>query len=250
MLTRISLIVVILAGIGALVFGQMQVQQKIKETIDARNTFHANWKKDEARANKAEKDLAAAQEEIKAKDAELAKAQEALNAKDQQITLLNNELTRTKNDLSVARADRDRAQAIVIQYELTGLKPAEVKEVIARLKKSLEDIKGLETVVTEKEREIGGLKVRIAELIGDDAPVILPAGLKGKVVTVDPKWDFVVINLGKNDGLLMNGQMLVARDGKLLAKVKIVSVMENQAVANVMSGWKLDDILEGDTVLY
>ena len=44
--------------------------------------------------------------------------------------------------------------------------------------------------------------------------------------------------------------MLVARDGKLLAKVKIVNVMENKAIANVISGWKLDEILEGDTVLY
>jgi len=250
MLTRISLIVVILAGIGALVFGQMQVQEKIKETIAARNTFHQNWKRDEARANKAEKDLAAAQEEIKAKDAELAKAQEALNAKDQQIALLNAELTRTQNDLRIARADRDRAQARVVQYELTGLEPDEVKEVIARLKTSLEDIKGLEAVVVDKDREITGLKIRIADLVGDDAPVILPAGLKGTVVTVDPKWDFVVINLGKSDGLLMNGQMLVARDGKLMAKVRIVNVMENQAIANVMSGWKLDDILEGDAVIY
>lgn len=250
MLTRISLIVVILAGIGALVFGQMQVQQKIKETIDARNTFHQNWKRDEARANKAEKDLAAAQEEIKAKDAELAKAQEALNAKDQQITLLTADLTRTQADLRNTRGERDRFAARVQQYELTGLEPDEIKEVIARLKQSLDDIKGLETVVVDKDREITGLKIRIAELVGDDAPVILPAGLKGKVVTVDPKWDFVVIDLGKEDGLLMNGQMLVARDGKLLAKVRIVNVMEGKAIANVMSGWKLDDIMEGDAVIY
>ncbi len=250
MLTRISLIVVILAGIGALVFGQMQVQQKIKETIDARNTFHQNWKRDEARANKAEKDLDAAQEEIKQKDIELAAAREAIGAKDQEITLLNAELTRTRDELRIARADRDRAQARVVQYELTGLEPDEVKEVIARLKKSLEDIKGLEVVIFDKNREIDVLKVRISDLIGDDAPVILPAGLKGKVMTVDPKWDFVVINLGKNDGLLMNGQMLVARNGKLLAKVRIVNVMDDRAIANVVSGWKLDEILEGDTVLY
>ncbi len=250
MLTRISLIVVILAGIGAIVFGQMQVQEKIKATIADRNTFHQKWKTDEARANKAEKDLAAAQEEIKQKDIELAAAKEALGAKDQQITLLNNELTRTKGELSIARAEAAKAQARVVQYELTGLEPDEVKEVIARLKKSLEDIKGLETVIAKRDGDIKVLENRIRDLIGDDAPVILPAGLKGKVVTVDPKWDFVVINLGTNDGLLLNGQMLVARDGKLLAKVRIVNVMENKAIANVVSGWKLDDILEGDTVLY
>lgn len=250
MLTRISLIVVILAGIGAIVFGQMQVKQKIDETIQARNTFHQNWQKELARANKLEKDLAQAQEDLKQKEAELAAAQKQIQAKDAEIAQLHTDLDRANEQLRIARAERDKAQAELTRYQLTGLQPEEIKEVIARLKDSLDKVKTLEGTITDKDREINGLKVRIAELVGDEAPVILPAGLKGKIVTVDPKWDFVVINLGKEDGLLLNGQMLVSRDGKLLAKVKIVNVMENRAIANVMSGWKLNDIMEGDTVLY
>ncbi len=250
MLTRISLIVVILAGIGALVFGQMQVKQKIDETIAKRDTNYKSWKEQEARANGLDKQLAATKEELAAKVTELAKALEALGVKDQEIARLNGDLGRSQANLRDARAERDRALAKLQQYELTGLQPDEIKEVIARLKKSLEDIKGLEAVVVDRNRDIAGLKARIEDLIGGDAPVILPAGLKGKIVTVDPKWDFVVINLGKSNGLLVNGQMLVSRNGKLLAKVKIVNVMEDKAIANVLSGWKLDDILEGDTVLY
>jgi len=250
MLTRISLIVVILAGIGAIVFGQMQVQQKIRDTIAARDTYHQNWKKEEATRIQREKELADAKEQLAQKEVELAAAREEIGKKDAQIAQLNVDLNRSQEQLRTARAERDAAQARVVQYESTGLNPNEIKEVIARLKKSLEDIKTLEATVTDRDRTINGLKIRIAELVGDEAPVILPAGLKGTVVTVDPKWDFVVINLGKNDGLLLNGQMLVSRNGKLLAKIKIVNVMEDKAIANVMSGWKLDDILEGDTVLY
>lgn len=250
MLTRISLIVVILAGIGAIVFGQMQVKQKIDKTIADRNQFHQDWQKELARANKLEKDLAQAQADLKQKEVELAAAQKQIQAKDAEIASLNAEVQRRGEELRIARADRDKAQAELQRYQATGLQPEEIKEVIARLKNSLDQIKTLEASITDKDREINGLKVRIAELVGDEAPVILPAGLKGKVVTVDPKWDFVVIDLGKDDGLLLNGQMLVSRNGKLLAKVKIVNVMENRAIANVMSGWKLDDIMEGDTVLY
>ena len=250
MLTRISLIVVILAGIGALVFGQMQVQQKIRDTIAKRDENYNSWKKELARANDLDKQLTATKEELAAKVTELAKALEALGVKDQEIARLNGDLGRSQTNLRDARAERDRALAKLQQYELTGLQPDEIKEVIARLKKSIADIKGLEVVVVDKNREIEGLKIRVAELVGDEAPVVLPAGLKGKIVTVDPKWDFVVINLGKSNGLLVNGQMLVSRNGKLLAKVKIVNVMDDKAIANVLSGWKLDDILEGDTVLY
>ncbi len=250
MLTRISLIVVILAGIGAIVFGQMQVKQKIDDTIASRNTFHTNWKREETRANNLDRELTATKETLAQRETELAAAQAALGVKDTEIARLNAELGRTVEQLRVARAERDSAQARVVQYELTGLNPDEVKEVIARLKQSLIDITKLEVNIVEKNSAIDVLKGRIAELVGDEIQVILPAGLKGKIVTVDPKWDFVVINLGKNDGLLLNGQMLVSRDGKLLAKVRIINVMDDKAIANVLTGWKLEEIMEGDTVLY
>jgi len=250
MLTRISLVIVILAGIGAIVFGQMQVKQKIDEAIQARNTFHTNWKNEERKRQDLEKQLEETKAQLSQAQAQLAVVQQQLDAKDKEITILQAEVTRLNDSLRIARAERDKAQAELTQYQLTGLRPDEIKEVIARLKQSLEDIKGLEATVVDRNRQIDNLKIRIQELVGDEAPVILPAGLKGKVVTVDPKWDFVVINLGKNDGLLLNGQMLVARDGKLLAKVRIVNVMEDKAIANVLAGSKLDEILEGDTVLY
>lgn len=250
MLTRISLIIVILAGIGAIVFGQMQVKKKIDETIQARDTYGTNWKKEEARANNLDKELATTKEKLTATETELATTKAALDKKDAEIALINAELGRTRDALTRARGELGATQAKVTAYEATGLQPDEIKEVIARLKKSLDDIKGLEMAVVEGNRRIGGLEARIRELVGDDASVILPAGLKGKIITVDPKWDFVVINLGKNDGVLLNGQMLVSRDGKLLAKVRIVNVQDDKAIANVMAGWRLDDILEGDTVLY
>lgn len=251
MLTRISLIVVILAGVGAIVFGQMQVKKKLDQTIAERSTFHQNWRTEEARANRLDRELAETKEALDQRTRELAAAREEIAAKDTEIARVNAELDRTRETLLRTRGERDAALARVAAYEGTGLNPDEIKEVIARLKQSLEDIKALEGVMEEKNRQIAGLERRIIELVGpDDVPVILPAGLKGTVVTVDPKWDFVVIDLGKNDGLLLNGQMLVSRNGKLLAKIRIVNVMDDRAIANVVTGWKLDEIMEGDTVLY
>lgn len=251
MLNRISLIVVILAGIGAIVFGQMQVKKKIDETLADRDRFYDNWQSELARANALEEELNQTKQELEQKVLELAAAQEEIQLKNAQIAQLNTDLNRTKADLLRARGERDRAQAKLTAYELTGLNPDEIKEVIARLKDSLENIEQLNGTIADRERDIEGLKGRIQELVGEEGiPVILPAGMKGKVSTVDPKWEFVVIDLGKNDGMLLHGQMLVSRAGKLLAKVKIVNVQDDRSIANVLPGWKLEDILEGDTVLY
>jgi hypothetical protein len=78
----------------------------------------------------------------------------------------------------------------------------------------------------------------------------LPAGLKGKVLVADPKYEFVVLDIGKNQGVLKYGQMLVNRNGKLIAKVQIRSVDTDRSIANVMPGWRLSDVMEGDQVLY
>jgi hypothetical protein len=72
--------------------------------------------------------------------------------------------------------------------------------------------------------------------------------LKGKVVVVDPKWDFVVLNIGSDLGAVEEGEMLVSREGKLVAKVIIRSIEKDRCIANIIPGWKLGELIEGDEV--
>jgi hypothetical protein len=77
----------------------------------------------------------------------------------------------------------------------------------------------------------------------------LPAGLKGKILVSDPKWDFVVLNVGQDEGAAEDGDLLVSRDGKLVAKVRIHTVQKGRSIANVLPGWKITDVMEGDLVI-
>ena len=85
---------------------------------------------------------------------------------------------------------------------------------------------------------------------GKITEVVLPLGLKGKVLAVDPKYDFVVLNIGRKDGLLENGKLIVNREGRLVAKVQISRVDETRSIANILPEWKQVAVLEGDDVLY
>jgi hypothetical protein len=78
----------------------------------------------------------------------------------------------------------------------------------------------------------------------------LPAGLKGQVVAVDPKFGFVILNIGNNKGVLTNGVMMIARDGNLIGKVQISGVEDTQSVANILPAWRRGEVMEGDEVLY
>ena len=80
-------------------------------------------------------------------------------------------------------------------------------------------------------------------------PVYLPRSLKCKVLVVDPKWHFVVLNVGEDQGVLESGELLINRHGRLIAKVRVVSVKKERCVADLMPGWQLGDVLEGDSAI-
>ena len=74
------------------------------------------------------------------------------------------------------------------------------------------------------------------------------ADLRGKILRVDPRWDFVVLNIGENQGVLEEGELLVSREGKLVAKVIVRSIEKDRCIANIVPGWKLGEVIEGDEV--
>ena len=59
-----------------------------------------------------------------------------------------------------------------------------------------------------------------------------------------------MLDFGAKEGALPNGVMMVSRDSKLVAKIKISSVEQERCIANIMPGWKLTDVMEGDLVIY
>ncbi|MEY2407983.1 MAG: hypothetical protein QOF48_653 [Verrucomicrobiota bacterium] len=65
---------------------------------------------------------------------------------------------------------------------------------------------------------------------------------------VDPKWDFMVLDVGSKLGLKERGVLLVSRNGTLVAKVRVTNVQPDRCIANIMPGWKLKDVMEGDLV--
>jgi hypothetical protein len=72
--------------------------------------------------------------------------------------------------------------------------------------------------------------------------------MKGSILVSDPKWNFVVIDIGEDEGLLEHGQLLVSRNGKLVGKISVTSVQKERSIANLMPGWSVAEIMEGDVV--
>ena len=153
-------------------------------------------------------------------------------------------MTKTKQTLGTAQAE-------LAAWAALGIPVDQVKNVIAEAK----NLRAAnEAIEEEKKILMATVKKQQAKIdqyeSPEDAVPILPANLRGKVLVVDPKYDFVVLDIGEKQGVLENGRLLVNRNGKLVAKVQVKSVQADRSIANVMPGWKLGEIMEGDQVLY
>jgi len=131
-------------------------------------------------------------------------------------------------------------------------------------------------VIKSNEGEIKKLKGRLAQYEGDgdkpgnDQPAMpksdmdLVKMLKGEVTNVNKKWGFVMINLGKDNKLIIGnvkkveksvalpeGQvMTVARGDKFVGQIKIVKVDNDCSIADMVGDSTTEAIRKGDTVYF
>jgi hypothetical protein len=120
-----------------------------------------------------------------------------------------------------------------------------------------EQIKGFQEQLAKLQAENNSLVRRNNELecqlswyVGPEKEVKMPAGLRGKIMAVDPKYQFAVLNIGRNQGVAKDGKLLVNRDGRLVGKLRVTTVESNSSIANILPEWKVTDVMEGDEVIH
>jgi hypothetical protein len=249
MLMRISLIVAIIAGlaIGGLNF--VLVKDKVTQLADDRD-------KEKGLKETALADLSKTRNDLQKTTAELNTTKQNLEAttaeRDRAVAEASSEKKRADTvtvERDKARKERDDAQAELAAYRGTDLKPEEIIAIKGQYKKLQAD---LDATIQETKilgRKIVALTNELAIYKTPDYVVPLPPGLHGKILVADPKWNFVVLNVGQDQGVLEHGELLVNRNGRLVAKVKVRSVQKDRSIANVLPGWQLGEVMEGDQVI-
>jgi len=249
MLTRVCLIAAVVFGVAVATLNFWKVREVIQTTRTELNTTSNNLHTTTMTLNKTRRDLQDTQDDL----AQTKQNLESTTAERNQLRSQNDTLTKNNNRLQQQLKETTEklndAQAELAAWDALGITVDQVKQVITAAEQAQE---ALEVANAEKEileRELAKTKNRLAFYEDPNYRVVLPVGLKGQVLVADPKWEFVVLNIGEDDGVLENGELLVNRNGRLVAKVRIQSVQKDRSIANLMNGWKLSDVIEGDLVI-
>jgi myosin heavy subunit len=186
-------------------------------------------------------DLANTQLALEQTEAELADTQDQLQIANANINRLEGDLSERTAELAQANRDLDMARDDIAELE--------------------DDIEDLEVDIAELEEQNIELTDQVAdqealieeyeaELFADVGTVTTPEGLSGSVMLVNRDWNFVILDIGRDQGLMLNTEMLVHRNEQLVGKVKISDLRPNVAIAEIMAGWSQMPLREGDHVLF
>ncbi len=247
---RICLIIAIVGGLAAGVINFVKVRDVINTVVQDRNEQRTAKETAQNDLRKTRAELATTKKDLDSTKSKLAQTTSDLEAANAKVAELDKRATDLTAQLNKTRADRDTAQQKLSQGDQMGLTPLQVRTMMDDMKKLTSERNSLvaeNKLLTKKRIE---LQAELDTLVGTEQPPVLPAGLKGKVLVVDPKYDFVVLDIGENKGVLPRGELMIDRGGKLIAKVRVATVQKDRCVANIMPGWTQADVMEGDQVLY
>jgi len=142
-------------------------------------------------------------------------------------------LTRMSNDFS--QINEELGKLAQVKQQLAQ-KQADLEAKIRELKvaqSARDDVK--DSVVdlkakNERLRKMLGMGPQGTPIAGGD----VDPNLEGQVLEVNPDWNYVILNLGRKK-IHENVQMLVARDGRFVAKLRVSKVLRNISIAEVMT---------------
>ena len=259
-LLGISLAVIIATGVFGFLIKQKSDARyddlvKTRDTLSAtKATLQKTRKELEVRTE----ELAAANLKIEEKDKEIAtckreiddlkKAQDDLNAKLEAATKKIKELEDIIKGLTIVDPDGGgKVDPEKLRNEIAELR---AKGMIDDTK--IAELRAMNDSLT-KQIKVAEDKLAVLEAANHLRELgLMRKGTTGRIIAVNPGWNFVVLNIGDKQGAVQNGVMLVVRNGEPIAKVRITSVEPSTAIADILpnSLRKGITIQPGDDVIF
>lgn len=193
-------------------------------------------------------DLQDTQHDLEVTEAELEETREELRITQNDLEASRAEVARLEENLAETRSELASANRQVNQLEREKASLEGRIDDLEMQVAELEDDKFELTQTIEAKREL--IDEYEAELFPDDDTVDTPKGLTGKIAVVRPDWNFVVLDVGREEGLRHNTQLLVHRDEELVGRVRVSSLEDNMAVAEIMRDETQIPLERGDDVLF
>jgi hypothetical protein len=244
-------ITLVTAGLAFMTKGQIGgMKEHEKQAKDAQIKAEGNLSVAKTELKKANEEATAAKALADEKEKDAA-------AKTAQVDGLMKQVADAKSE--VEKKDAELKDALAKMNTKPEVAPAQddprIAEATARANKAeaeLAEAKQVEETTTRKLKENDARMAALEQYKHDRENQLQRPGVTGRILAVNPGWNFVVLNIGDRQGLMTNSPLLVTRDGEPIAKVRVTSIETSKAIADVIPGSVREGVTvqPGDRVVY
>ena len=245
------LLTAISAGLGYL--NQVKFAQVKQRAVDAETTVSQT----KAQLTKAQGDLKTASQNLASTVTEkdqltsrLSGVQSDLEKTKAQMAQLTNDRTSLEAQISQLTADlQAKAQELEQKTTPGAANPAEGgTDQQAQLAEQ-------QTLISKLQGDLDSARFQLATLQKEKEDRMqqkMRNGLSGRVLAVNPAWNFVVLSLGDKNGVVNNAELLVKRGSQYIGKVRVTSVEPSTSIADIVANSVPQGtaISPGDNVIY
>jgi len=239
------------AGLAFMAKGNIdRTNQEKKDAITAKNKADGNLQVAKTELKKAQDDVLAAKAAVEEKDREVA-------AKAAQVETLTKQVA----DARTAAEEKD-ALITDLQKKLVTTPPppdrgpdpalADMQKRAEKAEAEMAEAKQLAETMSRKVKDNEAQLIALQQYKSDRERQLQRPGVYGRVLAVNPGWNFVVLSIGDRQGLMTNSPLLVMRGGEPIAKVRVTSIETSKAIADVIPGSVRAGVTvqPGDNVVY
>jgi cytoskeletal protein RodZ len=248
-LGKIFLGIALLGAIASGVVGFLLTQAHTQVKQDLANT--------QQQLSTTTKELTTTKGQLKDSIAKEQDAEQKFAADETKISDLNNQLTEAQKEASDAKGAlqtaQDATKAAQQKYDdlvatLGGQTAQQMKDAVAAAQKDAADAQAQQKVLQDSlDQSNQKIKDLMADINNENAKHE-PPGVSGKVTFVDNTWNFVVLDVGLDAGVVPNGELIVYRGKKFLGKIRVTRADPNDSVAEILPDLR-GNIQVGDAVL-
>ncbi|GAT34105.1 hypothetical protein TSACC_22529 [Terrimicrobium sacchariphilum] len=214
-----------------------QTQQALTSTKKELNDANTNLATVKAERDQATSQVTSLQSDVEKAKSEVASLTTQKTAAESQVTQLQADVQSKQQELENLRnAQQTPATQGPSQEQLAIQKEQET--LIAQLQQKVDN----QTSELSKYRQADE----------DRKQGLMRPGTEGKILAVNPAWNFVVLSLGDKNGVVNNAELLIKRGRQLIGKVRVTSVEPSTSIADIVSNSVPQGVVinPGDRVIY
>ena len=233
--------------------GRLRLEQQVAQLTKAKQQLEQDLDGARRETTRLEEEASAAQEEARLLTAKVNEISQSRDTLQGEISKRDETLDQLNKELGQIRTEREQLNTQLASVQDESKRLARQLSQLRKERRDLEAKLAESKTQTSVELEKVVVKPQESSPPANQPPVSTSATGEGKMVTgrilvVNREYDFVVINVGKSNGVRIGDEFEVLRNGQSVGHVKVEKLYEALSAASLLPGTDKQNLHEGDTV--